>query len=277
MRRALARLFGARRRAARGFTLLEVMVSISILALAITAIAGINANSFESSNYSRHLSVATLLARSKMIDVEQELVKDGFPDQDREEHGDFAEEGFAKLRWESRVRRVEMDIGQLLGGLLGGDVSSESLPQQVQGFLGALQGKGPDEAVTEQVGGSELSKLLGGGMLEGMFKQVGEMLGNSIREITLEIKWGREGIDEESVTFVQYVTTTGRLTMPQLQAQGLTPGGRIPQSFIPPTGPGGLPNPMNPNLLMPGGGGGGIPGMGMPGGIPGLPGGGGKP
>ncbi|MEL7371109.1 MAG: prepilin-type N-terminal cleavage/methylation domain-containing protein, partial [Myxococcota bacterium] len=34
----------------RGFTLLEVMVALSILAVTLVAIAGINANSFESSN-----------------------------------------------------------------------------------------------------------------------------------------------------------------------------------------------------------------------------------
>ncbi|NJK88601.1 MAG: prepilin-type N-terminal cleavage/methylation domain-containing protein [Myxococcales bacterium] len=62
----------------RGFTLLEVMVALSILALALTSIAGINANSFESSNYARGLTVATLLARAKMLDIELELQKDGF-------------------------------------------------------------------------------------------------------------------------------------------------------------------------------------------------------
>lgn len=237
----------ARRRRRRGFTLLEVMVSMSILALALVAVAGTNANSFNASNYARHVTVATLLARSKMLDVEMELQDDGFSESDKEDDGDFSEEGYPKMRWKVAIRRVEVDIGQLLGGFLGGDVDGEDLPNQMQSFLSAMNGEAPDAALNEQVGGSELSQLLGGGQLELVFKQVGETLSDSIREITLVIEWGTEGKDLESVEFVQYVTTTGRLAMPAQfggnPAGALTPGGRGAASALPQTLPGGLPNP----------------------------------
>ena len=60
------------------------MVSLSILAVTLVAISGINANSFESANYARAITVATLLARSKMIDIEMEIQKDGFTDSEKE-------------------------------------------------------------------------------------------------------------------------------------------------------------------------------------------------
>ncbi len=228
----------------RGFTLLEVMVSLSILALALVAIAGINANSFNRSNYARGITVATMLARSKMIDIEIELADEGFSDSDKEFDGDFSEEGFSEMKWSATIRKVEVDIGQLLGGLLGGDVDPENLPGQVEGFLGALNGTSGAEAAQDANAGSELSQLMQGGGLEIVFKQVGEILAESIREITLEITWGKEGVDLESVKFVQYVTTTGRIATPAgLPAQGLTPGGRIGQSVIPNTLPGGQTNP----------------------------------
>ena len=44
-----------------GFTLLEVMVAMAILALSLTAIAGINAAGFANSNYAKYVTVATLL------------------------------------------------------------------------------------------------------------------------------------------------------------------------------------------------------------------------
>ena len=91
--------------------------------------------------------------------------------------------------------------------------------------------------------------------MELVFKQVGETLSNSIREITLEIKWGRQGIDEESIKFVQYVTTTGRLSIPAsgLTPASLTPGGRGSQSAVPPNLPGGGANPARfPTRLQPG-------------------------
>lgn len=231
--------------ARRGFTLLEVMVSLSILALALTAAAGVSANAFEASNYARGVTVATLLARSKMVDIEQKLEKDGFSENDQEDDGDFSEEGFEKVKWTATVRKVEMDVGQLIGGLFGGEVNAESLPEQMQGYLSALNGSNPSEQLNQQVGGSDLTQMLGGGMMEGMFKQVGETLSNSIREITLEIKWGK-GAEEESVKFVQYVTTSGRLTFkppanPALEA--LTPGGRGADSVIPGLLPDGSVNP----------------------------------
>lgn len=201
----------------RGFTLLEVMVALSILALALVAIAGINANSFESSNYAKHITVATLLARSKMIDIEEELRKDGFGSDAKTWDGDFSEEGYPGMRWKAVARPVEIDVAQLLGPLLGGEVSSDQLPEEIQAFLGAQSGTLPAvgedaEKYAEQVGGSELSQLLGGGQMELIFKQVGETLGDSIREISLEIEWGKEGVDLEDIKFVQYVTTTGRLS-----------------------------------------------------------------
>jgi general secretion pathway protein I len=206
----------------RGFTLLEVMVALSILALALVAIAGINANSFESSNYAKHVTVATLLARSKMIDIEEELRKDGFGDDEKTWDGDFDEEGYPGMRWRAVARPVEVNVAQLLGPLLGGEVSSDQLPEEMQAFLGAMNGDLPADSeevakYAEDVGGSELKQLMGGEQMELIFKQIGETLGDSIREITLEIEWGKEGIDLEEIKFVQYVTTTGRLSFqPQL-------------------------------------------------------------
>ncbi len=207
----------------RGFTLLEVMVSLSILALAMVTIAGINATAFESSNYAKFVTVATLLARGKMIDVEEQLRKDGFGDLDKEYSGDFSEEGHPGIKWQAACREVEVDVNQLLSGLFGGEVQADALPGQVQDLLGAMSGKGSDELV-DSVAGSDLSKVLGGGGLEMILKQVGETLSKSIREITLEVTW-KDGEYQESVKFVQYVTTSGRLSVPN--APATLPGGGL--------------------------------------------------
>ena len=53
----------------RGFTLLEVMVAMGILALALTAIVGINGGSISAHDYSKRVTVATMLARSVLDEV----------------------------------------------------------------------------------------------------------------------------------------------------------------------------------------------------------------
>jgi general secretion pathway protein I len=245
----------------RGFSLLEVMVALSILALALVAIAGIDANAFEASNYGRSVTVATLLARSKMLDVEEQIRKDGLTDSDKEYDGDFSKEGFPSYTWAAVVRPVEVDLGQLLGGLFGGDVSTEQLPEKIQGFLGAMRGEGKKE-LTSQVAGSDLTKILGGGGIEVMLKQVGDTLKKSIREITLEITWKDGSGYTESIRFVQYVTTSGRLSVPN-SAQVQVQPGQVGQGILPGQagqlgGPGGL------------GGLGGLPGNPNAAGFPGL-------
>ncbi len=199
----------------RGFTLLEVMVALSILAVTLVAISGINANSFQSSNYARAITVATMLARGKMIDIEMEVQKDGFSESEKNYNGDFSDEGYTSMKWEALVRPVEIDVNKLLGPLLGGDVdvAGGQLPDQFKAMIAGLEGTSIDEVAGEQQGLGQVKELVQGGGIELVFKQVGETLSNSIREITLEIKWGRKGIDEESIRFVQYVTTNGRLSI----------------------------------------------------------------
>lgn len=226
----------------RGFTFLEVMVSLSILAMTLTVLSGITANSFDSSNYAKFLTITTLLARSKMIDVEEELRKDGFGDDEKTFDGDFSEEGYPGIKWKAVCRPIEVDISSLVYSLLGGDVDPEALPDTVSNFLGSTGGLPPGtdvsavtEAAGEAAGGADLNQLLAGGGLEPILKGVGETLQKSIREISLEITWKPSEKFEESVRFVQYVTTSGRLALPEA----------APPRFADPN----LPGQRNPNTL----------------------------
>src|SRR5262245_52995039 len=156
-----------------------------------------------------------------MLEIEEQLRKDGFGDSDKEFDGDFSDEGYSQMKWTAVCRKVEVDVSQLIGGLFGGEVATENLPDQVGAFLEGMKGLpaagaagGGKGGEGGEVGGNDLSQLLGGGGMELIFKQVGDTLADSIREITLEISWGGKR-DGESIKFVQYVTTTGRLSIPQ--------------------------------------------------------------
>src|SRR5262249_21601545 len=71
----------------RGFTLLEVMVAVAILGLSLTAILSAQAGSFAASAHARNISVATGLARCKMSEIEEHLLRDGYPELDEADNG----------------------------------------------------------------------------------------------------------------------------------------------------------------------------------------------
>jgi general secretion pathway protein I len=215
-----------------GFTLLEVMVSLSILALALTAAAGVNLGSFASSEYARNVTVATLLARSKMIDIEEELRQEGFSDQDRELDGDFEDEEQPSFRWRALIRRVDVDMFELISGLLGGETDSESLPDSVQSLLSAKDGIDTKAGKTP-VEGDQLAGLLGGEQTVNFIKQIGDTFSDGIREIQLEVEWGPKDNKPESIQFVQYVTTNGRLS--RANPRPPTPGATNPPTGGTPT------------------------------------------
>ena len=80
----------------RGATLLEVMVALGILATSYVALLQVHGGAIRLSAYSRQVTIATFLARDKMEEITTKLDKEGFPDMDESEEGDFEEEGFPR-------------------------------------------------------------------------------------------------------------------------------------------------------------------------------------
>jgi general secretion pathway protein I len=101
--------FPVKRRAA-GFTLLEVMVAVAILALSLSVLLTFQGNTMIASGRQERLTVATMLAREKMVEVELELEagmqKGEFPDE-RSEEEQF-DTPFENYRWKMEIRKVEL-------------------------------------------------------------------------------------------------------------------------------------------------------------------------
>ncbi|OGP08486.1 MAG: hypothetical protein A2048_09225 [Deltaproteobacteria bacterium GWA2_45_12] len=93
-----------------GFTLLEILIAVSILATAFTILLASQGSNFLSSERADYLTTATFLARQKMVELEMDFEKDmargKFPDE-KEEEGTF-EDKFEDFRWKVKIKKVEI-------------------------------------------------------------------------------------------------------------------------------------------------------------------------
>jgi len=178
-----------RRRARRaGFTLLEVMIAIGILAMMMTAIYGLQANAMRSVSYARDTQMASLLAREKMLELEWLLRKDNFALTEATLSGDFSDAEAPRFKWKAKILKVRPEAFEA-----GGEMTVSANPLAAQ-FAPAMQ------ALTRQ-------------------------MAEQIREIRLGISW-KDGRHEESFTVTTHVVMlkrTGGITpSPAPSGAGLT-------------------------------------------------------
>ncbi len=85
----------------RGFTLLEILAAIAILAIVLTALFRLHLQTLAMGADASFYAQAPLLAREKIAQIEAEGIE-----QARSDSGDFGDE-FPRYRWESEVAEAE--------------------------------------------------------------------------------------------------------------------------------------------------------------------------
>src|SRR5271165_7145642 len=83
-----------------GFTLLEIMVALALLALSFTALLLVQGRATNVAIEARMLSMATQLARYQLMECGREAQKMIASASDFKLEGDFSELGFEKFSWE---------------------------------------------------------------------------------------------------------------------------------------------------------------------------------
>lgn len=203
-----------------GFTLIEVMLALAVLALALMVLVkGVYGN-IAGAQDAFYMGVATDLARGKMYDLEEELLQEGYQETEQEITGDFSEEGWPAITWKARIEPVELPNYDVLMGLSkdqGGEArdagtgpegegEGESNMDRFQssalggmlGMLGMGGGGGGDDATTA-------SEAATGGFIQMQYELVKRVLKESIRKITLTVSYDT-GLDKQSFDTVLYVT-----------------------------------------------------------------------
>ena len=89
----------------RGFTLLEVMVAIGILAVGIGAILVAENNSLNVTLRAKRMTEVATLAKNTLIQTERELEGKAFLEVKPEDSGDF-EAPYAEYKWEREIKEI---------------------------------------------------------------------------------------------------------------------------------------------------------------------------
>ena len=188
-----------RRGAARGgFTLLEVMVALAVLAGALMAVAELSGGALRNFGHARDLTDATLLARAKLAELEERLEDSGFQDADETLDGDFAEMGRPDVRWKAEVLRptTKLSPEQLLAVFLGSspdDVDAQSMLTKLLGGGAGGAAGGLAGAAGGAAGAAGTALGAGGAMgtvLQAQLRAFAEELRRSLRELRLTVSWG---------------------------------------------------------------------------------------
>jgi len=180
----LVRRMRTRRRG--GYTLLEILIAMAILAVALSVLIGSQANSALMTERANRMALAAMLVRSKMIDIEGELLADGFSDMTEEMSGDFRDEGFDDIDWEAVIEVVE--IPEEAAPALAGEVNAQLFGDGDGG--GALSGS------------SAVSQWLP--MILAELPNFINEMATRARRVTLTVSWD-EGRHTQTLTAQYYV------------------------------------------------------------------------
>lgn len=196
---------------ARGFTLLEMMIAMAILAGALTWITAGVSRAIKVENHAKLITTATFLARGRMSQLEDDLYEKGFGEFDKETSGAFDDKGFKRFAWKAVVDKVELPNASDMQNALG----------KANEVKAAVTGEDPSKAAqgSPPAGGSPLS--MGASAMASQFGMIKEVLEQAIRRVTVRVTW-TEGTRPQEVAVVAYFTDPRRvdqainLTIPNL-------------------------------------------------------------
>lgn len=176
-----------------GFSLMEVMVAMAILAGALLGLMLGLQRSVTASHHARLMTQATFLCRQQLVELEEKFLVDGFTDDAlvKEESGEFEDPAFKKFRWATTIEKIRLpSVDQIQSA------ATKLLSDRQQiGAQGAGGGGGGDK------GGG-----LGNPMMGTMLGPIKDTLEQGIRRVTVKVLWDEPGRPNRSVEVVAFYT-----------------------------------------------------------------------
>jgi general secretion pathway protein I len=222
----------------RGFSLLEVMVALAVLAMALTAVSDVVGGALQNHVRARQLEVATMLARGRLAEAEAKYEEEGFRDFDQSETGTFDEEGHPEVSWKLETLKPQIELGpdavlKALTGIEGGVAGLLGLDAKGQG---SAQGQGTGGAAGGPITSLAGSPLAGTAvaMIQQQLTGLGEKLKSGVRQVRLTVGW-KDGKATESFTLVTHLVVLS--TGAQKRQAAAVPSALQPNAPVPPGTP----------------------------------------
>ncbi|MFT3921144.1 MAG: prepilin-type N-terminal cleavage/methylation domain-containing protein [Myxococcales bacterium] len=222
-----------------GFTLMEVMIAVIIMAIGLSSLFASEAGAIRIAQRARTTTIASLLARCKMGEIEEKLGKEGWPGSaldDRDECCDGAEHKGFRCEWkverivlpESSEGKTEAEAKDALDKVKGGQSGSSSSPGggapigapqdplssmgiPLNGMPSILGGSGGGTGGGLGGAGGGSGTFSSGGMdpISGMvmdfaFPIMKPIIEEQVRRVTVSVYW-TEGEKEQTFDVVQFL------------------------------------------------------------------------
>lgn len=193
-------------RARAGFTLMEVMVAVAVLAITFTAILTSEAGAIRMSARAERIGVATLLARCKMGEIEELVAVEGLPAVSKADSDGCCEdaevEGYG-CDWE--INTVELPDTMFMPEDAEGEDAIGDIPGAADpaAMPGVPLGVGMD--AEDALGGAALGGM-GAMAMEFALPVLKPFFESQIRSAVVQVHW-REGSAEKSFEVVQYLVS----------------------------------------------------------------------
>jgi general secretion pathway protein I len=236
----------------RGFTLLEVMVALALLGLGMVVLIKSAAGNIFSTEEAHMMGIATDLARGKMYDIEEILLKDGFTDTDQSQESEkcFDEEGWPNICYSYKVEEPKMpSIDQMqamtqkqaedaakkaagsAGSALGSAMGSDALGGFENSAIGSMMG------MMGMMGGGkqDITAAQGASLLQSQWSMFQDILKVSVRKVTLTVKYKVLGRDRD-MKVVAFYTDAAAMdkVLSGLGSQEYDPNAKPPSNTNPP-------------------------------------------
>ena len=181
------------RRKQAGFTLLEVMIAMAILAVSLVSLYLTTGRAIRVSMHARAMTQATFLCRQKMSEIQNEFVTEGFKDDAgvKEDRGDFQDPAFKQFRYVTIIEKIRLPAT---------DQMQSAATKLLQDKQSAASKNKPAAASSSSSSGNL------GGSMGGFLGPVKDMLEQGIRRVTVRIEWDEPGLPDQRIEVVAFFT-----------------------------------------------------------------------